>query len=261
MAIYVLPHLDFLQFTLPNYLIDARIETYNYWYFLFFLPQIPLINNCVLPFAEPTWSIGIEEIFYLIIPWLAVTTKKNFTKGLLIFILVFVLAKYLAIYWFKLPSGNCIAKLFNYYRYDCIALGCLLGVWHFTKNKLFTSVGTSLLLFSLFAFLVLFNFITIYSYDYFPFALCFAIIIAFLVNHKNNFSSPKWLVHIGTVSYSLYLTHEIVIVFLLNINIDSSSMLLIYVLSILLAIALATIIFYTIEKPLMNYGISILKKK
>jgi len=261
LAIYVLPSINALHFTLPNFVSDARIETFNYWYFLFFMPQVPLINNCVLPFAEPTWSIGVEEIFYIVIPWIIASSKKNFTKGLSIFVVVFVVAKYIAIYWFQLPSSDFIAKLFNYYRYDCIALGCLMGVLHSTKNKLFISVGGSLLLFSLFGFILLFNFITVYNYDYFPFAICFAVIIAYLVNKANTFSSPKWLVYIGTISYSLYLTHEIVIVFLLNKNLDITSSLLMYSASILLAIALASIIHYAIEKPFMNYGIFLLKKK
>lgn len=260
LALYFLPSIYSLHFTLPNYVGDVRIEKLNYWYFLFFMPQVPLINNMVLPFAEPTWSIGVEEIFYLIIPWLISTTLKNFTKRLLVFILVFLIAKYIAIYWFQLPSSSLIAKLLNYYRYDCIALGCLMGVLHYTKNKLFTSIGGYHLLFSLLGFILLFNLITIYSYDYFPFALCFAVIIAFLVNKNDTFKSPKWLIHIGTVSYSLYLTHEIAIVFLLNINLDQKSIWVLYTSSILLAIALASLVYYLIEKPFMDRGVSLLKK-
>ena len=67
LALYFLPSINSLHFTLPNYLGDVRIDKLNYLYFLFFMPQVPLINNMVLPFAEPTWSIGVEEIFYLII--------------------------------------------------------------------------------------------------------------------------------------------------------------------------------------------------
>jgi len=261
MAIYFLPTINLFHFTLPNFVSDARIETSNYWYFLFFMPQVPLINNCVLPFAEPTWSIGVEEIFYLIIPLLISTTKKKFTIGLLVFLVLFLAAKYYCIHFLNLPSDNYIAKLLNYYRYDAIALGCLIGVLHFTKNRLFTNIGIYSLVFSLLGFILLFNSITIYNYDYFPFAICFAILIAYVVNKKNSFSSPKWLVHVGTVSYSLYLTHEIVIVFLLNQKVDSISMVAMYSISIALSIILATIIYYSIEKPFMNYRIYLLKKK
>jgi len=65
----------------------------------------------------------------------------------------------------------------------------------------------------------------------------------------------------GLTSLVLMLTTLIVIVFLLNKNLDITSSLLMYSASILLAIALASIIHYAIEKPFMNYGIFLLKKK
>jgi peptidoglycan/LPS O-acetylase OafA/YrhL len=260
LAMYFLPGMSSLHFKLPNYVVDVRVNKLNYWYFIFFIPQVPLINDKVLPFAEPTWSLGVEEIFYLIVPWLISASIKNFTKGLLVFIFAFLAIKYIAIYWFHLPSSNFMSKLLCYYRYDCIGLGCLMGVLHYTENKLFKAIGVSHLLFSMLGLILLFNLITIYSFDYFPFAVCFAIIISFLVNKNTTFKSPKLLIHIGTVSYSLYLTHEIVIVFLLNKNLDEISVLALYSSSILLSIALASVVYYLIEKPFMNIGISLLKK-
>jgi peptidoglycan/LPS O-acetylase OafA/YrhL len=218
------------------------------------MPQVPIINNSVLPFAEPTWSIGIEEIFYLIIPWIIVISKKKFATGLIVFMLLFSAAKYLAIYFYQLQASDFFAKLITYYRYDCIALGCLMGVLHHNKNKIFQSIKNLHVLFSLLAIFILFKYITIKSYDYFPFAICFAVIIAYLVNNKEKFKSPRWLIHIGTVSYSLYLTHEIVVVYFLNLNIDSKSMIAMYLLSILCSIFLASIVYYCVERPFMKFG-------
>ncbi|RMA58509.1 acyltransferase family protein [Ulvibacter antarcticus] len=254
LAIWVLPHVSILEFNVPDFLIDARENSDNYWYFLFFLPQIPLIHNNILPFAEPTWSIGVEEIFYIIIPWVFVFLKKRFIKGVFIFFIIFLIAKYIAIYGYELPVGNRWALYINFYRYDCIALGCLMGAMHFKKSTLFEKVNRWHLLLALASFALLFLIIDVESYDYFPFALCFGVMIAYLVNKNSTLRSPKWLVYVGTISYSLYLTHEIAIVFFINLGIDGKSMVAMYALSILGAILLASGIYYLIEKPFMDFG-------
>jgi peptidoglycan/LPS O-acetylase OafA/YrhL len=253
-AIWILPSVNQLQFMLPEVVTDVRIATSNRWYFLLFMPQVPLINNAYLPFAEPTWSIGVEEIFYLTIPLIILVSKENLKNVLIVFILTFIVAKYSAIYLFHLPPTHQFAKLLTFYRYDCVALGCLLGVLQVTRNKVVESVNGTHLVFSVIALVVLFKNMTVSSYDYFPFAICFAVIIAYLANKRNELKSPKWLVHIGTVSFSLYLTHELCIVFLVNKGLDQTSMTAMYAISILLAILLASLIYLIVEKPFMKLG-------
>ena len=256
LAIVVLPNISQLQFTLPNYVTDARVATNNYWHYIFFMPQTPLINNVVLPFAEPTWSIGVEEIFYLVIPWIIVAANKNLQKGLIIFIALFLIIKYILIYGYQMPYSELPAKLLNYYRYDCIALGVLLGVLHFGKNKIFTSINGLHLFAAFVVLLVLFKNLTTNSYDYFPFGACFAVVIAYFANKNTAFKSPRWLVYIGTISYSLYLTHEIVIVYLINLGFDRKPMILMYIISIIGAIILASAFYFLVEKPFMKFGAS-----
>jgi len=256
LAIVVLPNVSQLQFILPNYVTDARVATGNYWHYIFFMPQTPLINNVVLPFAEPTWSIGVEEIFYLIIPWVIVTANKKLQNGLIVFIVLFVIAKYTVLYGYQLPNTSMPAKLLTYYRYDCIALGVLLGVLHFNKKKLFTAINGLHLTLSVVAIFILFKNLTIERYDYFPFGICFAVIIAYFANKNTSFKSPRWLVYIGTISYSLYLTHEIVIVYFINLGFDRKPMILMYILCIIGAIILASALYFLIEKPFMKFGAS-----
>jgi peptidoglycan/LPS O-acetylase OafA/YrhL len=50
------------------------------------------------------------------------------------------------------------------------------------------------------------------------------------------------------------LTHELVIVFLINTGLDQKSMPAMYVFSVILAILLATLIYQIIEKPFMKLG-------
>jgi peptidoglycan/LPS O-acetylase OafA/YrhL len=252
-AILVLPHIELVHFTVPKYLTDVRINTHKYWYYFFLVPQIPLIDNCVLPFAEPTWSIGVEEIFYLIIPVVIGLSKKNLGGILFGFILFFLLVKYSVIYNYNLPYSDPGPKLLTYYRYDCVAFGCLMGSLHFNGSKLFKSINGVHLIISVVLFIVLLKNMKITHYDYFPFAVCFGIMIAYLVNKEAKIKSPRWLIYIGTISYSLYLIHEIAIVYLVNMNLDKKSMALMHLLSIVIAVALASVTYFAIEKPFMKY--------
>jgi peptidoglycan/LPS O-acetylase OafA/YrhL len=176
------------------------------------------------------------------------------TKVLLGFILTFLAVKYILIYGYHMPSSDLLPKLLNYYRYDCVALGCLMGVLHFNKSKLFLAVNGLHSIGAVVAFYIFIISLTTDSYDYFPFALCFAIIIAYLVNQNDTIKSPRWLIYIGTVSYSLYLTHEIAIVYFINLDLDRKSMPIMYFVSIIFGVLLASLFYFLIEKPFMNIG-------
>ncbi len=250
LALLVLPHITALQFTLPSSVTDVRTSTEYYGYFIGFLPQVPLLDRAVLPFAEPSWSIGVEEIFYLIIPWVVVFSKGKPGKWLLAFLLSFLALKYMAMYA-DFPGGR-LALLAQFYRYDAIVLGCLAGVLHHRKSKLFHRVGNKQLVAAGVLIILLFANLERSSRDYFPFAIGFVVIIAWLVNHRHAFKSPQWLVYLGTISYSLYLTHEIAIVYLVNLKIDRISMPLMYLLSIIGAVAVASVFYFLIERPFMR---------
>jgi peptidoglycan/LPS O-acetylase OafA/YrhL len=253
-AAFALPRIEALQFTVPDFARDVRVETHFYWYFFLLMPQVPLLHDAILPFAEPTWSIGVEELFYLVIPFVFLYSGRRFPMLIVGGILGILIVRYTCIYYYKLPSSHMISIVLNLYRYDCIGLGCLLGILQFKKSKWFYSIKGVHVILSLAALILLFSMITLETYDYFPFALIFAVIIAYLSNHKRRYSSPRWLIYSGTVSYSLYLTHEIVVVFLIHSGIAKDSKALLYLLSISGALLLATVVYYLVERPFMKFG-------
>ncbi|AWA30166.1 hypothetical protein HYN48_08765 [Flavobacterium magnum] len=252
LAIFVLPHVPALQFTLPPAATNAHEAPEYMKYYLLFLPQIPSFQRVILPFAEPTWSIGVEELFYIIIPLAVFFSRRKLAQLLLVFLVAYFAIKYILI-CIPWPSAGLLHKLMHFYRYDCIALGCLAGVMHFNNSRWFSQISTKHLLAVGIPVLVYFFSMGRKSLEYFPFAIYFVVIVAFLVNKNHVIRSPGWLVYLGTISYSFYLTHEIAIVFLVNKGIDTISMPLMYLLSLGSTIALASGFYFAVEKPFMTW--------
>jgi len=124
-------------FVLPKIAVFDNVayaELYNNFgikvlLFMLFFPNIVLVKYGVIPFVAPTWSVGVEEQFYLIWPWFL----KYFKKYLFILILV-VIAGSLLIkipYYLSLHTTNVntikwldfIKSFFIYFRIGAMAIG------------------------------------------------------------------------------------------------------------------------------------------
>jgi peptidoglycan/LPS O-acetylase OafA/YrhL len=253
-AVFVFPSIDLLKYHLPatGGITFVKDNPSYYWHYLFVMPQVPLLRNYILPFAEITWSIGVEELFYLVIPWLFLKSKKNITSVLVVFIIVFNLLK---TYQFYVNASHTSVLLLNSYMYDCIALGCLVAIMHVNENKLFRYINkTWHVLVTLIVFALMFSRVTVGPMNYLPYATCFAIFITYLANNNSAMKIPNWLVYIGKISYSLYLCHSIVIVLGLNLELDKNHFLVFYSVCIASAVALASALHYAVEKPFIKLG-------
>jgi Predicted acyltransferases len=260
LSIYVFPHIDALKFTLPPYVTDARTTPGVYGYYYALLPMVPLSKVIVLPFAEPGWSIGVEEIFYLCIPFLLFFTafKRNM---LLILSLIFILARFslstaIAGEFQQYPVTTFVFNLLTYCQFDCILIGCYIGsLFHqghawLKKLTLLHFWGAWLLL------IVCMGMMQHLSYQYFDFAILFAVIILFAAVNSGTFLNNKVLAFIGKISFSLYMVHELAIVFLHNNSffaeqIDTYPFLTLNVIIPAATILLAILSYYLIERPFL----------
>lgn len=243
--------LYFLFLFLISFIFN-KIGTEDFFKYFFFIQDFfpNYLKNNYYPIV---WSLSVEEFFYLLFPLIIIFFNKNLCiKKLFIFFLV--------IYFLKLLFYNIFDLEFlrknTFFRFDAILLGFLIRL---TYIKINYHLSIIIFVISLIIFLFLKEFFLAESsffYIKFFFIILLQIIsmnfliclikFEFLFNKKYINSICKL---ISKQTYSIYLSHMILIYFLVEKNINTISMLLFY---LLLLFVLSYFTYYYIEKPLLE---------
>lgn len=194
------------------------------WPILFYLLMIPNFKNSfakvIPPFSSLTttmmlghyWSLGVEEQFYAIWPWIVKKINILF-KVLILFPFFYVLLK-LVLRIFHAPYS--ILVFVNYTRFGCLALGGLGAyLYFFHKDKLgfaikrWVEIGAWL-----FFVVVAFNKFHITSIiDHEILSVFTLIIIINQINNPNKIISLEnnLMDYLGKISFGLYVYNPLVI--------------------------------------------------
>ena len=167
-----------------------------------------------------TWSLSIEEQFYIIFP-ITLLLFHKFFKRYIFLMLIFGFATSLFICQFlALKTGGTLNFYFTFSRAWELALGAICAYMIIYKNlsfsilikNLFSIAGIVLIVFSIF----FFNRQTVFPsfYALVP-TIGTALIILFASKETlvNKILSIKFFVSIGLISYSLYLWHQPLLAF------------------------------------------------
>lgn len=223
-----------------------------------------------LDYASPlghTWSIGVEEQFYLIWPVLMKYIKKRQT------LLIGVIAGYLIIKFALLPllldiTGHprylyVFSRVWNAFSIDCMAIGGLFAIWYFNKEKALKYLYNPVLNWCLIAFISI-NFFTDFYIPYLNdevFSVFFGILILNLATNPNPVVNleNKVLNYLGKISYGLYMYHMIAIIVTLKI-IDYLGVRNIWGLQVLISLGL-TVLMSALSYALLEERFIRLKQK
>ena len=195
-----------------------------------------------------TWSLGVEEQFYLIYPILiyALVRKKIKKSSMLVLTVLSVIL----FYSINITNPSATYYLIQY-RFWQMALGCILIIYSSELKKLANTIPVSALLIPL---ILVFTINNPYSRNLTLIStLLFALIILGIgeSDQKNKILESPKLATIGALSYSLYLWHWPII----SLSKWSNFEYMTFEFQIILMIALSIFSFKFVEQPFRNISL------
>lgn len=217
----------FPKFPVLQHPISLEEVTYNNFksllLYIFMLPNLAINIDMGIKNAYHLWSIGTEEQFYLLWPFLVAWSKNRYVAILIVIFTYLIVLKTSA---FILQSSTAQSllvfhKFWTHFNIDCMAIGALFALlskssWHQVQkmvcNNLIFYLTTSICI------ILISLGIYIPSFHFEVYALLFGIIIYNLSNnhHTRHLLENASLRHLGEISYGLYMFHPICIVIIIN---------------------------------------------
>jgi peptidoglycan/LPS O-acetylase OafA/YrhL len=263
LSLFILPYIPGLE--VPHCLKTSEITLPIILMCVFFLPNWAISAYPPITFFGQAWSVGVEEQFYLVWPFLIKTFKNVW------FMLLSIIAIYLAVrialfpiikfkfhYW---NDNMQILKLFwDDLLIDTMAIGGLFSYAYFKQHailKFFYHPFTQIVsYFILLYFFLTGNNIPLVKSEFFAFL--FGILILNVATNKKAFS--KWFNlplfdYLGKISYGIYMYHCICIVVTIKLMLkfDLFNNVALYLISIFTSIALAALSYQYMEKYFLSW--------
>ena len=200
-----------------------------------------------------TWSLSVEEQFYIIFPLFSVFVYKFFKKYLLNILIVCFLLSFLSYLYFASINYSLTFYALQFRLWEIIA-GSILAYLNIYKNKSYGIQWCQNL--SIVGFFLIILPILFYKNNFFinvfPFLSVLGTCLVIFFSNKNNYVNKiltlKPLVFIGLISYSLYLWHYPIFVFRKLINPQNFNSIEKFIIIFILSV----ITYYIVEKPFRN---------
>jgi len=273
--------------TLPTYylafLLSAIVYYFSYKQFVFTEPYnflyLVFLQNFVSPhpvFFSLAWSLSVEEWFYFLLPlwfiffhWIFSSSKKKYQLGAIISFLLLIIILRIIVVYISNPEWDSYIRRLTPLRLDALITGVLSGFIHvyfkdhwIRYTKLSLVIGIMLLIAASVYFCCKqmnadlpgnFFWKTFY-FNVVSFAIAFILPYLTKVKEPDRFFS-KAITFISLVSYSLYLTHVLVmfiIITLMNkISVDGLNGLK-FISCWFFCVLGATILYRVFELPMTN---------
>lgn len=273
LGLFVFPYFPIFDFPVWSDYIDSSFG-YKVVMYLFFLSNFALVSIFPIPYVVHTWSISVEEQFYLLWPWLVTKFKQPLYAFIGVIIIYLIIAKGV---WFlsDLYEGKnrvlqVLKDVLRYTRMDTMAIGGIGAYFVFHRGKEFfkpiysigAQIATYILAFTFLFFQVDFGYFAQEIYA----VLFLSVILNLSCNPKSifKFEHPV-LKYLGKISYGIYMYHYFIVrlcmiiiqsIFGANIFPTVGGDIMLYVLSVGLTLAVSALSYEYFEKPFLK-----LKKK
>jgi peptidoglycan/LPS O-acetylase OafA/YrhL len=260
MALFLFPQISFLDIPGDE---PGQSHWLKYFLYMIILPNIAVKMFPAVPFIGQTWSIGVEEQFYLIWPWL-VKKSQNILNILIGVIVVYLLILLGLEYVAKSnPTANgwkIAADVWHVSSIDCMAIGGIFAWLHFyRREQILRYIRNDFMeVFSVLAAIgLIFMGIRFPLLHHEIYAVLFGIIILNLATKDQSIIRLEHPIpdYLGKISYGIYMYHVICIVIaykLLKGFMGDVNSWMLYALSIGLTILISGLSYEWLEFPFIR---------
>lgn len=217
LGFFVLPYFHFME--IPYFTqFRAHLSILNLVLFFVMLPNLAFAIFKPVPHIGQSWSIGVEEQFYVMWPWV-VKRSKNLLATLCTIIVLLITIKIIVLILFKAyPEDKNILVIKNFvamFKIESMAIGGL-GAWMVFKKKYFQKVLSNyFLIFALSGVLGMIYFTPNKLQDgaFLIYSVLFLIIILNVSLNTNSIIKIEnnVFVFLGNISYGLYMYHLMIV--------------------------------------------------
>lgn len=255
LAFFVFPFIPFMH--LPGH-------DYDSWglkllFFIFMMPNVIHALGAGLAYGTQTWSIGAEEQYYLLWPWLMKWIKNKLALVLWVIVIYMLIKYFLAWFYDAHVLLNYANRIWYLFPIDHMAIGGLFAVIYFNQYAGVTRFLQHRWLQIMVWLTVIFLIYAGKSLGFFHhqiYAVLFGVLIFNLATNSNSVVQFKFkfLDYLGKISYGIYMYHSIVIVlsikFLQALSVTNNF--LIYGMSFIFTILLSALSYEFFEKRFID---------
>lgn len=201
---------EIFQFTPFYYSLISNPENYSLksvLLFLLFLPNVASSFGISLVGATQSWSVGVEEQFYIIWPVLIYLFRKNILWIFLIIIFLFSLPNI-----FPTPFFSAIVSIFPF---EFMAIGGLGGYFYFYYEDSVKKITKSKYVFYAVIFFILLLCLIPIFIEFIQglvLSILFLALILITINEENSaVFRNRYFSFFGKISYGIYMYHHFII--------------------------------------------------
>ncbi len=231
----------------------------GWYYFCYLQNYLFYILNFQSNLLNHTWSLAVEEQFYLLWPFLIFfIPKKHELKLLIIVFMIGIISKFYFYYYY---TGIGTTKGITLMHFDTLGIGSILAyVIYYQKKSLiiFLEKKSTVLFIILFSLTVVFTMFKLNEFLLSLFLAFMSVLLVFMASSQKSFFldylfNLKPLIYLGKISYGIYLYHKPV-PFLCNallnkLNLEfSENKIILFSFYASISILIAVISWYVIER-------------